>query len=94
MRRGYKWIWKGPNENNETDFIIAEKLVTIINDVNICGNYRMLACRIKFDFEIEKNEIKINIITERISLNYRQRSSRNPRFCGITKMTENMDRKL
>lgn len=85
MQRGYKWTWKGPNENNEAGFIITEKLVTIINDINICGNYRMLACRVKFDFEIEKNRIKINITIIR-SLNYRQRSSRNLRFCGITKI--------
>ena len=63
-REGRKWTWKSPDgkTKNEIDFIMTDKIdnikdVTVINKVDIGSDHRMVACRTKFNFRLERNKM-------------------------------------
>ena len=63
-KAGRRWSWKSPNgvTKTEIDYILKNRLdivtdITVINQVNIGSDHRMVMSIIKLDVEVERKQI-------------------------------------
>ena len=63
-KAGRRWAWKSPNGvmKTEIDYILTTRLdivtdVTVVNQVNIGSDHRLVMSNIKLDVEVERKEM-------------------------------------